>query len=430
MDTDININININIRHLTNNLVKAKSSIKQQRKWNTVYNNKTSDYWNSILWYKILETRNIKQSSTINKLDLIGLLSNYINHDDIIDLLSRITTQHKDITQKEFNHFLECIEDESYTNIINLLKSNTLKQTIINASISPIDTRDWIYDNIIKLKTETETEALPKTLDYRKQLQPVRDQGQQGTCYAQSAACMKEWQEMQDYGLNEYLSPQFLYNIRENLYDDISYNDEGMYGRNVMKLLKNIGICLEKSYRYERIENHNKMATKYFLEAKQHRIQSYARITTLDGLKLSLLKNGPCLIVLPVYNNTTQFWYKHDTTEKLLGGHAMTVVGYNSDSFIIRNSWGISWGDNGYTYYYFKNWGLHWEIWTTIDEKSYKSNLDISNLNIPNVDTSNVIILSSPDKKHFKYKPRIYKYILSAIDWVLKYIMCIKKKIM
>ena len=61
MDTEINI------RHLTNNLVKAKSSIKQQRKWDTIYNNKTSDYWNSILWYKILETRNIKQSITIDK---------------------------------------------------------------------------------------------------------------------------------------------------------------------------------------------------------------------------------------------------------------------------------------------------------------------------------------------------------------------------
>lgn len=411
MDTEINI------RHLTNNLVKAKSSIKQQRKWDTIYNNKTSDYWNSILWYKILETRNIKQSSTIDKFDLIGLLSNYINHDDIIDLLSRITSRHKFITQKEFNIFLEYIEEESYTNIIKLLKSNTLKQTILNATISPPDTRDLIYDNIIKLESETET--LPKTLDYRKQLQPVRDEGQQGTCYAQSAACMKEWQEMQDYGLNEYLSPQFLYNIRDNLYDDISSNNEGMYGRNVMKLLKNIGICLEKSYRYERIENRNKMATKYFLEAKEHRIQSYARITTLDGLKTSLVKNGPCLIVLPVYNNTTQFWYKHSTTEKILGGHAMTIVGYNSDSFIIRNSWGVSWGDNGYTYYYFKNWGLHWEIWTTIDEKSNKSNLD----------KNNMVILSSPENINFKYKPKIYNYILSAIDWVLKYIMCIKKKI-
>jgi Papain family cysteine protease len=29
-------------------------------------------------------------------------------------------------------------------------------------------------------------------------------------------------------------------------------------------------------------------------------------------------------------------------------GHAITIVGYNRDGFIIKNSWGKSWGDNGY----------------------------------------------------------------------------------
>ena len=32
------------------------------------------------------------------------------------------------------------------------------------------------------------------------------------------------------------------------------------------------------------------------------------------------------------------------------GGHAVTVVGYTSDRFIIRNSWGTGWGDDGFGY--------------------------------------------------------------------------------
>jgi C1A family cysteine protease len=40
--------------------------------------------------------------------------------------------------------------------------------------------------------------------------------------------------------------------------------------------------------------------------------------------------------------------------EQSLGGHAMCVVGYKrinrKDYMIVRNSWGDSWGDNGYCY--------------------------------------------------------------------------------
>ena len=38
--------------------------------------------------------------------------------------------------------------------------------------------------------------------------------------------------------------------------------------------------------------------------------------------------------------------------EKCLGGHAIMAVGYDDDKkvFIIRNSWGVEWGDKGYFY--------------------------------------------------------------------------------
>lgn len=53
---------------------------------------------------------------------------------------------------------------------------------------------------------------------------------------------------------------------------------------------------------------------------------------------------------------------------ELTGGHAMTVVGYNAEGFIVRNSWGAGWNDDGHCVWPYADFGKHWEIWTAIDE--------------------------------------------------------------
>ena len=32
------------------------------------------------------------------------------------------------------------------------------------------------------------------------------------------------------------------------------------------------------------------------------------------------------------------------------GGHAIALIGYTPDRFIVRNSWGKDWGDKGFGY--------------------------------------------------------------------------------
>ena len=55
---------------------------------------------------------------------------------------------------------------------------------------------------------------------------------------------------------------------------------------------------------------------------------------------------------MTVYKDFTHYKsgiYKHVDGNKL-GGHAVTIVGYNDAEkyWLVRNSWGTHWGENGY----------------------------------------------------------------------------------
>ena len=226
-----------------------------------------------------------------------------------------------------------------------------------NLERSPIDPRDFMLESVYPVQVD-----LPIEWDLRKGMQPIRDQGAQGSCSAQSAAAMKEWQEKVDVQYNAYMSPQFIYNNRTNI------ESEGMTPRDTMRILNKIGIVPEKMYPYGTMA---KPSDVVMSAATQYQIMGYSQINTMDSLKKALYANGPCYIAFPVYNaNKMEFWKPEFQGQQMVGGHAVCVAGYLKDCFIIRNSWSTAWGDAGYTYYKFTDWGSHWECWTSIDAES------------------------------------------------------------
>ena len=237
-----------------------------------------------------------------------------------------------------------------------------VRQYSFNLEKSPVDPRDFMLEAIYP-----DSVTLPKTWDLRTQMRPIRDQGQQGTCSAQTSGAFKEWQEFVDVGFKEYMSPQFVYNLREN------QATSGMTPRNTMDILYKIGIVPEKLYPYGTF---TPISEELKAIAAKYRIQGYAQINTLDSLKKALFGNGPCYIAFPVYNpEVMEFWKPTSQGQQMLGGHAVCVAGYLEDKFIIRNSWSTGWGDQGYTYLPFIDWGMQWESWTAIDADSNPESL-------------------------------------------------------
>lgn len=231
-----------------------------------------------------------------------------------------------------------------------------------------------IHPTIKRFLRSKKKSELPTKVDWRPILLPVRDQGENSTCVAMASACVKESFELIEYRAallqklpstyRGQLSPQFIYDNR------IDKKSQGMFGEEAMKIMLNNGTCDEKLYPYKGDNYVPIIPGNVIINAIQHRIKSFAAITTCDDLKAALTM-GCCYIAFPCYNISATFWKPNNPSEEAECGHAVTVVGYDDEKkhFIIRNSWGDDWEDKGYTYMDYTEFGRQWEIFTIVDKE-------------------------------------------------------------
>lgn len=95
----------------------------------------------------------------------------------------------------------------------------------------------------------------------------------------------------------------------------------------------------------------------FFATAATRKIAAYFNLQrNMVNWRLWLAAHHPILVGLNVdhtWDNATATGGKMDTflPNTVRGGHAVALVGYRRDGrFIVRNSWGTSWGDRGFGY--------------------------------------------------------------------------------
>jgi hypothetical protein len=87
------------------------------------------------------------------------------------------------------------------------------------------------------------------------------------------------------------------------------------------------------------------------------RIPRYQALGTVEDAKKWLDAVGPVVAGLDAYDDLGAYSgsgvYVPTATAKAVGGHILLVVGYDDlrQAWIVRNSWGTSWGDKGYGYF-------------------------------------------------------------------------------
>lgn len=227
---------------------------------------------------------------------------------------------------------------------------NNLKVKRLNVLPYVKDNRDHVY----KLKSVQVSDVI----DLRENDSNVEDQGMLGSCVS-NALCNAYEITVKKLYPNAFkeLSRLFVY-YHSRIFDDNLEDDLGSYIRDGLKSLKHYGVCAEELWPYNVEKFNEQPPPQCYLNASKRTITEYQLLLNNDEIIEVLNDYIPVTVSIEIFqqfNNVTkenniirlpnQFDYS-------LGYHAVLILGYNLNTrqFLVKNSWGNNWGDNGYAY--------------------------------------------------------------------------------
>ncbi|MEM6699597.1 MAG: C1 family peptidase [Bacteroidota bacterium] len=256
---------------------------------------------------------------------------------------------------------------------------------VLNCNPSLGCSTDWSFEDAVNVNSECTRyqikslqigntklgSQIPDRVDLRQPWWNVRDQGRSGACVGFATADgLLRWQYVQKEMMSksELPSPRFIWMANKETDDLTRYptsfiEPAGTSTKLALRVAQKYGCVTERMLPME-----GKMSplssNVFFSIAAQFRISAYYNLGKYDnqlGLKGKdhwrawIAHVGPVLTRLDVdttWKNATANGGNLSSYDDsgLFGGHAVCLVGYTPEYFIVRNSWGQNWGDQGFAY--------------------------------------------------------------------------------
>lgn len=211
---------------------------------------------------------------------------------------------------------------------------------------------------------QTACSANARQFDWRSndKVTGVRDQGSCGSCWAFAAVAAFESSALYHNNIN--------YSGVTNLADGseqqvLSCSGAGTCGGGwyhpAFEFMRQEGLALESSHPYQGQDTKcpNLTNTAMFQAQAWGFVRDDVEIPNIGDIKQSLCEHGPLAVAV---NATDQFqWYKSgifNESDNSTGiNHAVTIVGWDdaTNAWLIKNSWGTGWGENGYMWINYKS---------------------------------------------------------------------------
>jgi C1A family cysteine protease len=233
------------------------------------------------------------------------------------------------------------------------------------------DARDHIYQM-------APMAVMPTRVDLRQYCSPIEDQGALGSCTGNAIAGQIELINRKKNSKTHDVSRLFIYYEERVLEGSVRW-DAGAYIRDGIKVCYTKGAPLESLWPYNQTKWATKPVQAAYTDALKRKVTGYQRCTNFAAVKNAVAAGNPVVIGFTVYDSfeSGNWWYTtgmmpypNTSTEQVLGGHAVTIVGYDDNlgggRFIVRNSWGTGWGDQGYFYMPYQviqNTGMSSDFW-------------------------------------------------------------------
>lgn len=252
----------------------------------------------------------------------------------------------------------------------------TVEQDNVSIRLQGLGQTDSIKEMLSKAGATIVSKAtLPKSVSLISWFSPIEDQEELGSCTANAGVGLVEYFERRAFGKHIDASRLFLYKATRNLMQE--KGDTGAFLRTTMGALVLFGVPPEEYWPYK-IANFDKEPTAFcYAFAQNYQPMSYYRLdppgtpadTLLNRIKTNLAAGLPSMFGFTVYSSIVQAGENGGKIpyptkgDKIEGGHAIIVAGYDdkmkikntsvggsetTGAFLIRNSWGTDWGDNGY----------------------------------------------------------------------------------
>jgi C1A family cysteine protease len=245
-------------------------------------------------------------------------------------------------------------------------KAPTFHDRICNVVPSKDTENDFDVASSVAAGAVRAAAKLPASVDLRASWWKINDQEATGSCVGWATADgVVRWHMVNAGKLDKakMLSPRHVWMASKETdaltaLPETFLEEAGTMTKAAVKVARNFGVALEKDLPFHLATTmYTGSEDTFYTRCAKYRIASYHNLhQDLSAWKHWLSEQGPILVALQVdssWDNAGLNGGKIDTFDpsSVRGGHAVAVVGYRSDGrFIVRNSWGTTWGDKGFGY--------------------------------------------------------------------------------